>query len=255
MVKCENCGFLSVRSAANSELIEASSSFRQGGVNKPPAIPRPVCLIGAQPIEDEYTQLARAEQKDFRGVMLKVIGKERDCQGFTSWQQGSSPKEHKEMIDEREARDWRRKIELEDREYRDRQRLEDQEREERRQEKEVAHREEQRRSDTERWTKQQTDQRERDRQGAERWAKQQTAEHERWTQERIEERQREKSEEGREAKRFRFQVLALGVAIPVVLAIVQIVCALLQVYLPQRISPPKVAPSSTAAPQTPPAKD
>lgn len=51
--------------------------------------------------------------------VMAVIGKERSCTEFTEWQQGSSPKEHREMMDrkwmeEREerrdeaARNWQR---------------------------------------------------------------------------------------------------------------------------------------------------
>ena len=31
--------------------------------------------------------------------VLSVIGRDRNCISFTKWQQGASPKEHREMID------------------------------------------------------------------------------------------------------------------------------------------------------------
>lgn len=48
----------------------------------------------------------------------RVVQQERDCESFTPWQQGFTPKEHREMLDQQVLREWQAKREDADRQWR-----------------------------------------------------------------------------------------------------------------------------------------
>lgn len=95
MAKCAECGYLAVLNRSTQELRDVSDQWRRtGGI--PISGPHeccPYCFVKAFPIEDEMRGAGSAEQDRF----LQVIKLERNCQRFISWQQGLSPKEHREM--------------------------------------------------------------------------------------------------------------------------------------------------------------
>ena len=90
-------------------------------VHEPPICFKGVVNLWAEagienPSNDDYAA---------RQGICSAIQKERDCNQFTEWRQGSTPKEHQEMID-REARlKWQAEREDADRKWRDDQRRED----------------------------------------------------------------------------------------------------------------------------------
>ena len=57
--------------------------------------------------------------KDEVGSIKQVIQKERECgESFTEWQLGFTPKEHREMMDRQEWRDWQERQRKDDRGWR-----------------------------------------------------------------------------------------------------------------------------------------
>lgn len=130
-VTCAACGFLAIRHRWNRSLIEAEPDFRRCA-----AIPRshgsieeheriPVCFAGAL----EFSTLITRD--DASGI-LPVIQKPRNCDSFTAWKHGFTPKEHQEMLDrewllkfqtEREDADrrWRQECDERDKAWRERQ--------------------------------------------------------------------------------------------------------------------------------------
>ncbi len=135
MVKCADCGYLAVRNINSYCLDEAGSDFREKG-----AVAlgreygrnqynlheqRPVCFVQRYDLRGEIKSVFVAGKKDETGCVLQVITKERECSEFTDWQQGFTPKEHREMLDRQWMIDFQAKRENEDREWRERQRNED----------------------------------------------------------------------------------------------------------------------------------
>lgn len=134
MVKCIECGLLSLRNIETRELDEAEETFRQWGRGTAVKWSYPV-QIGDTPFceEDKLSRYIHAslpicfarngdfssqlkeliiENYDADKVVLMVIGKERHCEAFIEWQQGFTPKEHREMTDRKymiELEDKRRK--------------------------------------------------------------------------------------------------------------------------------------------------
>ena len=127
MVKCADCGFLSVVARSDGSYIGANRLYRlegfQGGqVGK--VYCEPHCSIYAQDIHleplaaegayVELTELGRlAELRNAKGedvtdkAVLANISKPRVCTGFFPWHPGFTPKEHREMLDRQGERKWR----------------------------------------------------------------------------------------------------------------------------------------------------
>ena len=114
MVKCEDCGFLAVRSKKDFKLDEASSEYRKSGViaigydeqgrnQHELHFQEPLCFAGAYDLKNEFAE----EQMGTVTRAWSVISRERDCQQHTEWIQGFTPKEHREMLDRRWERKWR----------------------------------------------------------------------------------------------------------------------------------------------------
>jgi hypothetical protein len=128
VVRCSDCGFLALRNEFTGHLAEAERKYRLTGDKQnrlKPGLPPgrlhvsatsfewpfadlPTCFVQAYDLPDEYHTFAV-------DTVLEVLRVERDCDVrglFTPWQQGFTPKEHREMRDrqlmlEREdKRDW-----------------------------------------------------------------------------------------------------------------------------------------------------
>ena len=116
MVKCSECGFLAVRNTESHELEEADETFREKGIipltghaeGRPRSRhePLPLCFARCHDLQEEFKNVP-GEDKAVPGGVHRVIIKERQCDAFTEWQQGFTPKEHREMIDRRWERKWR----------------------------------------------------------------------------------------------------------------------------------------------------
>ncbi len=104
MVKCSECGFLAVRNVETRELEEAESVYREFGVSplmgKMEGHPTdrhstiPLCIRGYQGLQHEITEALASDSR-----VSQVVHKDRDCELYTEWLLGFSPKEHLEMLD------------------------------------------------------------------------------------------------------------------------------------------------------------
>ena len=105
MVKCENCGFLALRNWRTGLLDEAIQEYRWRaeipGFYHPLSRAYtgvPICLVRAYPLHNEFKNQSLAEP----GEIFSTLEHERNCDErdlFTPWQQGFTPKEHRELID------------------------------------------------------------------------------------------------------------------------------------------------------------
>jgi len=128
MVKCAECGFLAVRNPTTGGLEEAGGGFREkgsipiaepyGGRPHPQHEQRPLCFVRCHNLGNEIKS-AFGTGKNEVGCVMQVIHEERECgESFTEWQLGSTPKEHREMMDRQEWRDWQERQRKEDRRWR-----------------------------------------------------------------------------------------------------------------------------------------
>lgn len=122
MVKCSECGFIAARTWKTRELVEIEEEKRCSGkigdeLSK--FEPSPVCFINSFDIKEEVEILRKAahdepSQDSIGGyisphweIYVKaVLNIERKCKSFRRWQQGFTPKEHKEMVDRDKERRW-----------------------------------------------------------------------------------------------------------------------------------------------------
>jgi hypothetical protein len=118
MVKCADCGFLSVRHLETRELREAEGSYRETGeiprdLNRPKQLYEDVPLCFGRLRSFDPAKCGSAA--DRRDALQMEIG---SCVGFTEWHHGFTPKEHREMLDGKELRDWQAAREDADRKWR-----------------------------------------------------------------------------------------------------------------------------------------
>lgn len=128
--KCQTCGYLSARAGLSRSLVEVELSKRETAdivtARYRPFLqpsgtvaidahyivePEPICFVLALPITEEYRAAFAESEKDKHGgdhaaAYLQVIGKERYCPSHVVYQQGHTPKEHKEMIDSEKQQKW-----------------------------------------------------------------------------------------------------------------------------------------------------
>ena len=134
MVKCADCGFLSLRNQYTGTLDEAPEGFRADGAAPSlrdrqakgvqsilgdmgymfPWEDVPICFARAFPLVDEV----RWDQGNVIPEAVKeAVEKPRKCPpagvklGFTKWSQGFTPKEHRDIMDRERMLRWQR-IEL-----------------------------------------------------------------------------------------------------------------------------------------------
>ena len=106
MDKCADCGFLAVRHHFERYLVEVEGNIREGGewpVQRGTNISlyekRPLCLM--------YQKIGGKDGDYSAREFKEAICAQRDCMHFCAWQQGFTPKEHREMIDRQWERKWR----------------------------------------------------------------------------------------------------------------------------------------------------
>ena len=117
MVKCIDCGYLCYRDKDTRELEEVERG--EDGTIIQPNISRdtphkmssgskydpPICFARAVNLQAEYKiksvnetgseWVIRANQR-----LKEVLNQTRECESFVEWQQGFTPKEHREMLSE-----------------------------------------------------------------------------------------------------------------------------------------------------------
>ena len=129
MVKCEGCGFLSLKDRHGGGYLEVDRPYREagaaGGYLSRHAADDPVCFAMAA---DLAAEVAGAVEHAGPRRMLAVIGRGRDCPKFTPWAIGYGPKETAERVHNSEIVRIAELRLSEDRDCRDRQRREDIER-------------------------------------------------------------------------------------------------------------------------------
>jgi len=132
MAKCSECGFLALRDKTTGILVEVNDDYRVSG-NIPGYISAykeyhnyPICFAMAYDLMPEVEEAAQKQSdgEDWNKYVLGIITRERDCTanrkttGFTKYQQGFTPKEHREMLDRERLLQWQEKREEEDRLFR-----------------------------------------------------------------------------------------------------------------------------------------
>ena len=103
MASCAKCGFLTYKDHSTKSLEEATLESRRSGhfPTDGPIVPTPRCFVLTFDLPLEVSEIAKHtpdEEEKGTAIFLKVIQKERSCPTFCQWHQGSSPKEHKELL-------------------------------------------------------------------------------------------------------------------------------------------------------------
>lgn len=118
MVKCTDCGYLAFRHKDTRNLTEAEQEFRDTGELTRDLNRRyvydifPICFKLAANFRKEVPQMTEEN-------LFSVLNEDRECACFIKWQQGFSPREHEEMIQQRAMLEWQREREEEERKWRD----------------------------------------------------------------------------------------------------------------------------------------
>jgi len=105
MVRCADCGFLSLRNLSR-ELCEADAITRETGHVPNGLAPKPECFRFAFRLPDEM-------KSDDSPEILRVIRLDRECGQFFPWERGNSPKEHRRMQYETQLREWQERQQAE----------------------------------------------------------------------------------------------------------------------------------------------
>lgn len=105
MVRCENCGFLCLRKNTQ-ELVETPQVTREKGELNRDGYEgtherQPVCFVMAFSLKGEIKPDSGHAQE-----FKRIITADRDCTSWVQWQEGYTPKEHKEMVDQKALREW-----------------------------------------------------------------------------------------------------------------------------------------------------
>ena len=108
MVKCSECGFLAVRTRTSRELREAEGEYRKRGLRIAISEHIPICFAQVRDFREEIIKEKGASNLDSVDV-IPFVSQEIYCNSFTKWKQGFTPKEHREMLDREEWRDWQEK--------------------------------------------------------------------------------------------------------------------------------------------------
>jgi len=131
--KCTDCGLLAARNSQTRELEEMQEDYRFTG--KAPMwsveVPRrvtgivadwvgkeglsdPLCFIRAWNLSSEFKAEGTGTSAE---KCLRILGKERECSSFIEWQQGFTPKEHREMMNRERMLKWQAEREDKDKEW------------------------------------------------------------------------------------------------------------------------------------------
>ena len=125
MARCVECGLIALRNVSTGELIEVDDDFRKWRkVTTLPAFDRqieqyPRCvalafdLVGEceDAAQRQATATALGEFTDWAQWLRPILEKDRPCKEFAEWRPGSSPKEHRDMVDRQRLLEVQRKRE------------------------------------------------------------------------------------------------------------------------------------------------
>lgn len=111
--KCIDCGYLSRRNSETHNLDEVerdeNGRVASGNYQSDIMYSLSICFARERKLQSEYRKIEKFEIE--RGILNSITTNEqvvtiiRKCKSFTKWQQGFTPKEHREMMDrEREKR-------------------------------------------------------------------------------------------------------------------------------------------------------
>lgn len=99
MVKCKDCAFLSLKDSHSSAFLEADAGYRSEGYGTnylhSSKADGPICFRMAK---DLQVELIATPEVHGKVRALEVISKEIDCDKFTAWMIGYSPKEVAEKL-------------------------------------------------------------------------------------------------------------------------------------------------------------
>ena len=131
-VHCKDCGFLAIRRKETREIVEVEGQIRHAAefpgepmyskflVWKDPTYEsRPLCFAREHHLD--VAPLEREAEHERESRFMVMIGATRDCDSFTPWIQGFTPREHREMLDRKLILDWQEDQAKKDREWRERQ--------------------------------------------------------------------------------------------------------------------------------------
>lgn len=134
MARCSECGFIAARVWEIGEFREIDDKRRDSGELKSGFgnfDPIPICFVNCFNIKeeievlrkaahDEWTQNSIGEwiQPHWEIYVKQVLNTERVCESFRDWQQGFTPKEHREMMDREKMQKWQMEREEADRKWR-----------------------------------------------------------------------------------------------------------------------------------------
>jgi len=118
MVKCVDCGFLALLDERGGQpLIEASVIYRERGVAPSYTLPGSTTTYDHDPVC--FAQAVNFLDTNIRRGIYSFVRTEKECSSFTPWQQGFTPKEHREMLDRQKMLDWQAEREDKDRKWRE----------------------------------------------------------------------------------------------------------------------------------------
>ncbi len=139
MAKCETCGFLALRRKSDDALVEANDNYRKTGYTghypdlTHPLHLLPLCFARACNLQAElgwgtfsesqahsaFDAQTTAAAFGYPNQVLSVLGNDRpQCEGkWVHWEQGFTPKEHREMLDRKEMLKWQKEREESDRAF------------------------------------------------------------------------------------------------------------------------------------------
>ena len=76
--------------------------------------PVPICFSRSPDFPHEGVGETTAQVQ-----ITEAINGDHPCDHYTPWQQGFTPKEHREMLNEQKMLEWQRHVEIEDRQWRE----------------------------------------------------------------------------------------------------------------------------------------
>ena len=122
MVRCYDCGLLAAPYRSEGTLEEVPKFSRDSGSPTRTSRGFPVCLALAFDLPQEYEHRSVSRAGTSAGItpadVVPVLHRERECDDFTTWRQGFSPKDHVESRDRNAEREWREQVEKRNQRYR-----------------------------------------------------------------------------------------------------------------------------------------
>lgn len=111
--RCADCGFLAIRNTETTEILEVDRGKRKDWFRRN--------TIGVKLHDYDEVPICFAQKLDFTTIpdadYKKAITEDRECDGFTIWQVGLTPKEHRQMVDGKWLREFSERCRKEERDW------------------------------------------------------------------------------------------------------------------------------------------